>query len=107
MDQPFAFFDETGSMIQMSGRDVVQSAEQLNYRYDDEPLGAVRVFVAASMMESATGAPMADAQEGHLPTRPAFRSRWAPEPPPSRFPSKVRRPRWPPRGRGAARSSSA
>jgi tyrosinase len=63
MDQPFAFFDETGSMIQMSGRDVVQSAEQLNYRYDDEPLGAVRVFVAASMMESATGAPMADAQE--------------------------------------------
>ena len=47
MDQPFAFFDETGSMIQMSGRDVVQSAEQLNYRYDDEPLGAVQVFVAA------------------------------------------------------------
>ena len=66
MDQPFAFFDETGSMIQMSGRDVVQSAEQLNYRYDDEPLGAVRVFVAASMMESATGAPMADAQEATL-----------------------------------------
>jgi tyrosinase len=63
MDQSFAFFDETGSMIQMSGRDVVQSAEQLNYRYDDEPLGAVRVFVAASMIESETGAPVADAQE--------------------------------------------
>ena len=48
-----------------------------------------------------------DAQEGHLPTRPAFRSRWAPEPPPSRFLSKVRRPRWPLEGRGQAPGSSS
>ena len=35
------------------------------------------------MMESATGALHRRSHEGHLPTRPAFRSRWAPEPPPS------------------------
>jgi Common central domain of tyrosinase/Polyphenol oxidase middle domain len=52
MDQPFAFFDEAGSMVQMSGRDIVESAQQLGYRYDDEPLATPRVFVAASMIGS-------------------------------------------------------
>jgi tyrosinase-like protein/polyphenol oxidase-like protein len=52
MDQPFAFFDETGSMVRMSGRDIVESARQLSYRYDDEPLASSRVVVAASMIGS-------------------------------------------------------
>jgi Common central domain of tyrosinase/Polyphenol oxidase middle domain len=63
MDQPFAFFDETGSMVQMSGRGVVESAELLGYRYDDEPLATPRVFVAASMIEEVTEASMAGAEE--------------------------------------------
>jgi tyrosinase len=68
MDQPFAFFDEAGSMVQMSGRDIVESAQQLGYRYDDEPLATPRVFVAASigsdMEASMAGAEDAAAEAG-------------------------------------------
>jgi tyrosinase len=63
MDQPFAFFDETGSMVQMSGRDIVESARQLGYRYDDEPLATPRAFVAASMIRSDVEASMAGAED--------------------------------------------
>ena len=63
MDQPFAFFDETGSMVQMSGREIVESARQLGYRYDDEPLATPRAFVAASMIGSDVEASMAGAED--------------------------------------------
>jgi tyrosinase len=37
MDQPFTFVDEDGQEVRMSGRDVLDYAAQLDYRYDDEP----------------------------------------------------------------------
>ncbi len=36
MNQEFDFFDETGTLVKMSGKDVVDSASQLGYKYDDE-----------------------------------------------------------------------
>jgi tyrosinase len=41
MDTGFAFFDENGASIQMSAREIVETASQLDYVYDDEPAGAL------------------------------------------------------------------
>ena len=41
MDTRFAFFDEDGSRVEMSAREAIQTATQLDYVYDDEPAGAV------------------------------------------------------------------
>ena len=35
---PFSFFDEQGQEVSMSPRDVVETAAQLDYRYDTEPV---------------------------------------------------------------------
>jgi hypothetical protein len=37
MNTTFTFFDENGQQVQLSGKDVLDSATQLNYCYDDEP----------------------------------------------------------------------
>jgi len=34
----FSFVDETGAIVRMTGTDVIDSARQLFYRYDDEPV---------------------------------------------------------------------
>jgi hypothetical protein len=34
----FAFVDDTGAVVRLTGADVVDSARQLGYRYDDEPV---------------------------------------------------------------------
>lgn len=34
----FNFFDEDGHLVTMSGKDVLRTAEQLCYRYDDDPV---------------------------------------------------------------------
>ncbi len=41
MDTRFAFFDEDGHGVEMSAREIIQTASQLDYVYDDEPAGAV------------------------------------------------------------------
>jgi hypothetical protein len=41
--QGFAFHDETGAKVTLSGADVVDSAAQLDYAYDDEPVPAERM----------------------------------------------------------------
>lgn len=35
----WTFFDETGQRVEMSGQQVLETASQLNYRYDDDPVG--------------------------------------------------------------------
>ena len=37
LDTRFAFFDERGTRVEMTGRQVVDTAAQLEYRYDDQP----------------------------------------------------------------------
>jgi len=37
LDQPFTFHDETGVVVTLTGAEVVDSAEQLHYVYDDQP----------------------------------------------------------------------
>jgi hypothetical protein len=41
--QVFVFHDETGAQVTLSGADVVDSAGQLDYAYDDEPVPAERM----------------------------------------------------------------
>jgi Common central domain of tyrosinase/Polyphenol oxidase middle domain len=44
MDTQFTFFNANGTQVSMSGKDVLDTANQLDYRYDDDPAGsAVRV----------------------------------------------------------------
>lgn len=38
MGTPFSFVDETGGFVSMTGAEVLDSASQLEYRYDDDPL---------------------------------------------------------------------
>jgi len=45
MDTPFTFFDENGTQVTMRSRDVLHTASQLDYRYDDDPAGGVSVRV--------------------------------------------------------------
>lgn len=40
MDTEFTFFDEAGDERTMSGQEIVETADQLDYVYDDEPAGA-------------------------------------------------------------------
>jgi hypothetical protein len=41
MDTEFALFDEDGDRVEMSAREIIQTASQLDYVYDDEPAGAL------------------------------------------------------------------
>jgi tyrosinase-like protein/polyphenol oxidase-like protein len=38
MNQTFTFFDENGAQVNLTGAQVVNTASQLGYRYDDDPL---------------------------------------------------------------------
>ncbi len=37
MNDRFTFFDENGTEVTLRGRDILNTAQQLNYRYDDDP----------------------------------------------------------------------
>ncbi|MES1025270.1 tyrosinase family protein [Gloeocapsa sp. BRSZ] len=39
MNDRFTFFDENARQVTMRGRDILNTVQQLNYRYDDAPLG--------------------------------------------------------------------
>ncbi len=48
----FSFVDETGATVRLTGADVVDSARQLLYRYDDEPVAVAVAVAAAGATES-------------------------------------------------------
>lgn len=57
MSTPFTFSDETGKRVTMTGKDIVDTAGQLNYRYDDDPPPAVHAEIAATTMAAVGAAP--------------------------------------------------
>jgi hypothetical protein len=58
MDTEFTFFDEAANEVEMSGREIVETALQLDYVYDDEPAGAAGALSAVGAA-ARTGAPEA------------------------------------------------
>jgi hypothetical protein len=50
----FTFFDETGKSVQMTGKQIVNAATQLNYCYDDDP-GCMGPGFAWSPLTNTTG----------------------------------------------------
>jgi plastocyanin len=52
-DQTFPFFDETGAPVELTARQVVDSASCLGYRYDDDPVPALGTPTAFIGIESA------------------------------------------------------
>ncbi|MGH3901033.1 MAG: tyrosinase family protein [Pseudonocardiaceae bacterium] len=69
LDQPFTFHDETGAVVTLTGAQVVDSATQLNYRYDTEP--AVQEL-AASMSGGPTPPPLSEPPEMAAATERPF-----------------------------------
>jgi hypothetical protein len=47
----FRFFDENGAQVTMRGRDILNTVTQLDYRYDDDPPGAISVRVPFAVPE--------------------------------------------------------
>jgi hypothetical protein len=43
MNQTFPFFDESGHAITLTGRQIVDTVAELNYRYDDDPMGMAQM----------------------------------------------------------------
>jgi hypothetical protein len=54
MNDTFTFFDENGTEVTMSGKQIVDTAQQLNYRYDDD--GAASGAAAARREKGASAA---------------------------------------------------
>ncbi len=48
MDTLFQFYDENGTVVEMSGRDVVNVVQQLNYQYDDAPAESINTAAVPS-----------------------------------------------------------
>ncbi|MGH3145266.1 MAG: tyrosinase family protein, partial [Rubrobacter sp.] len=54
MDTQFRFYDENGQQVTMRGRDILDTVNQLDYRYDDDmPASGVRVPLVARAEEDA------------------------------------------------------
>jgi hypothetical protein len=54
MDTQFTFFNENGQQVNMRGRDILDTVNQLDYRYDDDPsLSGIRVPFTAAEVEVA------------------------------------------------------
>jgi hypothetical protein len=52
MDTQFTFFDENRQQVTMRGRDILDTVNQLDYRYDDDPsLSGIRVPFAPAEVE--------------------------------------------------------
>ncbi|MBE9189565.1 tyrosinase family protein [Gloeocapsopsis crepidinum LEGE 06123] len=56
MDDRFTFFNENGDRVTMRGRDIIDTVQQLNYRYDDAPLGNQMLVSGMSGAESSSQA---------------------------------------------------
>jgi Common central domain of tyrosinase/Polyphenol oxidase middle domain len=57
MDTQFTFFNENGQQVTMRGQDILDTVNQLDYRYDDDPaLSGIRVPFAAAEVEVAASA---------------------------------------------------
>lgn len=52
LNTPYSFADEDRNVVQMTGREILDSASQLGYRYDDDPPPAAGMMVAS--LESAS-----------------------------------------------------
>ena len=76
MDTEFTFFDEAGDEVQMSGQEIVETARQLDYVYDDEPAGAsgalsaVGAAARAGAAEALAGSAASSAASGSAGDEP-------------------------------------
>ena len=55
IDTQFPFLDEDGDEVGMSGREIVETAAQLDYVYDDEPAGPVMIAAAQAVVSEVSG----------------------------------------------------
>jgi hypothetical protein len=67
MNTTFRFFDESGAQVTMSGRDILNTVTQLDYRYDDDPPGGISVRVPFFVPEAELAA-TAQSNDGTDPT---------------------------------------
>jgi Common central domain of tyrosinase/Polyphenol oxidase middle domain len=51
LNTQFSFFDEAGHAVYLSGADIVETANQLNYQYDDDPAPMSRLTHEARKVE--------------------------------------------------------
>ncbi|MUL36989.1 tyrosinase family protein [Gloeocapsopsis dulcis] len=58
----FTFFDENGRQVTMRGRDIINTVQQLNYRYDDAPMGNQMLVSGMSSAEPSSQATTATPQ---------------------------------------------
>jgi hypothetical protein len=68
MDTQFTFFDENGAQVSMRGRDVLDTVNQLDYQYDDDPPGGVSVRVPFFVPEVEVAAAAPQSNDGTEPT---------------------------------------
>ncbi len=52
MSQTFTFFDENGGQVSLTGAQILDTVDQLGYRYDDDPLILWPVFWPYAIIES-------------------------------------------------------
>jgi hypothetical protein len=55
MDSEFTFFDENGQEVRISGREILDTVNQLDYRYDDDPANLPLVPFAAAVAAAEAG----------------------------------------------------
>lgn len=58
MNQTFSFFDENGTQVSLTGATILNSVDQLGYRYDDDPY-AIAPFWPLEVPRGAVGLPPA------------------------------------------------
>lgn len=67
MDTQFTFFNENGQQVTMRGRDILDTVNQLDYRYDDDrSLTNIRIPFAAAEVEVATFAQSNSGDDGGI-----------------------------------------
>ncbi len=59
MNSSFTFYDETGNLVTLSAQDALDTVNQLDYRYDDDPVGNGKGKRAGEPGEPQPGAPVA------------------------------------------------
>jgi hypothetical protein len=66
MNTTFAFFDEAGHAVHITGSQIIDTVAQLNYRYDDDPAEAPIFHVAADQVGQPTAVPAAPVEPRKL-----------------------------------------
>jgi tyrosinase len=61
MNQTFSFFDENGTQVSLTGATILNTVDQLGYRYDDDPY-AIAAYWPPPAQRGAVGAPLTPAQ---------------------------------------------